>query len=96
MLHHMLGREGGGQDHAGGVAAQAWPAGGHLLMGEQRPKVAPPGARPSSRQVQTLQKTLAFSGFPAGKGDWGEGGSPTGHPELPLWGPQGTFGSLKP
>lgn len=34
----------GGQDHAGGVAAQAWPAGGHLLMGEQRPKVAQPRA----------------------------------------------------
>lgn len=34
----------GGQDHAGGVAAQAWLAGGHLLMGERRPKVAQPGA----------------------------------------------------
>lgn len=32
----------GGEDHAGGVAAQAWLGGGHLLKGEQRPKVAQP------------------------------------------------------
>lgn len=36
--------EKGGLDHAGGVAAQAWPVGGHLLMGEQRSKVAQPRA----------------------------------------------------
>lgn len=44
MFNNMLFREvgGGGEDHAGGVAAQARLGGGHLLIGEQRRKVAQP------------------------------------------------------
>lgn len=43
LFNNRLGRE-GGKDHAGGVAAQAWPAGGRLPEGEPRPKVAQPQA----------------------------------------------------
>lgn len=43
VVNNRLGRE-GGKDHAGGVAAQAWPAGGRLPEGEPRPKVAQPQA----------------------------------------------------
>lgn len=66
----------GGQGHAGGVAAQAWLGGGHLLIGEQRPKVAQPRpgcapsrCRPCHRSQFTLASLLGKTAVGEGEGE---------------------------